>query len=124
MSEIVKCLGILACGIVLGATAVEFVPSLDRGVSSLPVPDTYDGCGDCSLIARQMAWSLDHQPRKWHTDGYWLSRPGASAWISNGSDGIEIGPGEWQAGALSSADDRSLIYGAYQRWITNEQRFR
>jgi hypothetical protein len=91
------------------------------GLAAIHVAQGYHGA-DCSssLIARQIAWSLDHQPRLWKTDGYSVDHKGGGAfWVANGMDDVAIGrdgtalnPGNWN-------DDcgKQIIWAAYQRWL-------
>lgn len=90
------------------------------GLAMIAPPAIYDHCADCSLLARQMAWSIDKQPEKWTTDGYRLSRfDGPSVWVANEAYGIGVGPTPITAGAsqLDNKSDRELLWRAYQRWL-------
>lgn len=93
-------------------------------ISGLKVPDTYDGCSGCSLIVRQMAVSLDTEAREWKTDGYHVWRGDASMWIANEAYGIGIGPSKREEAKLSNAEERALLWRAFQRWVTNQDRWR
>jgi len=47
----------LLCVVLLSGCDVE------NRISDIKVSDIYDECTDCSLIVRQMAWSLDNDPQ-------------------------------------------------------------
>lgn len=112
----------------LALVALLLVPACDR-LSTLKVPEIYDGCEHCSLIVRQIAWSIDHDPTDWSTDGFllcrnggWLWSPDACVWIANDAYGIEIGPRS-NTVHLQSEEERALLWRATQRWLTNGRNY-
>ena|SRR3990167_7244481 len=91
-----------------------------KAVSSLKVPEVYDGCNDCSLIARQIAWSIDNEPQLWKNKGYNIDREGGSSiWVASGERSLGIGP-TWAKTANPPKNDQSLIWRAYVRWTQTE----
>lgn len=82
------------------------------------VTGAYDGC-DCAPVAKQLAWSLDHEGSEWSTDGYLLSRGsyGPVIWIANESSGLSAGPHDTMGEPWHGSDnDRALVWRAVQRW--------
>lgn len=109
----------------LRALAITFcLAACGDKVVRVSAPTTYDGCTDCSLIARQIAWSFDHDPNGWSSDGFramhgpWLWHD-AYVWVANGEFGIGIGDtSDNDSPPLASESDRALIYRAFSRWQT------
>ncbi len=88
-----------------------------------PVPEIaspYNGCGQCSLPARQIAWSLDNQGDQWSSDHYRANRRGIWIWVANEAYGLQVNtvkdvvPHDF--GWIPSPLDRELIYSSYARW--------
>lgn len=93
-------------------------------LSKITVPDSYDNCDDCSVIVREMAWSLDNEPTLWTTDGFRLCRSGGGCiWIANQAYGIGIGPTE-RTVELQSHVERNLLWRAAQRWLVRPENYR
>jgi hypothetical protein len=90
------------------------------GLASIKVPAVYDGAS-CSLIARQIAWSLDNEPDRWSTDGYKVTRDGsgASVWVANEAYGMSIAPDPQSVNGSSWNDEcgKELVYRSYQHWL-------
>ena len=96
-------------------------PPHSTGLGAVRPPIKYRDCDDCSLLSRQIAWSLDNQPELWDTNGFHVDRRGGgSMWAANGAAHIELG-----SGAASTIPDRpdltphdqDLLWGAYPRWL-------
>ena len=89
-----------------------------KPISDIPSP--YDGCNDCTMPARQIAWSFDHQPKEWSSDRFRAHRRGVWIWIANEDYGIEVGTDASTDpegfGWKPSAQDRLIIYAAFSRW--------
>ena len=84
-----------------------------------PIPHVagdYDGCADCSQLAKDLAWSLDHHPDEWSADGFSVTRGSVSIWIANGPRFISAGKDYLGEGWQPDLDDQDLIWRASQRW--------
>jgi len=115
---------LLVCGVFVSGCDTEIAVKLNR-ISDIKVPDIYDGCNDCSLIVRQMAWSMDNEPATWKTDGYYVSRNDATAWVASSDYIVRIGPDKENLGELlHDGSEAHLIYRAYRRFVTRSERFK
>lgn len=108
---------LILCAVLFACTASGQL----SGLAAIKVPAVYDG-SQCQMIARQIAWSLDHQPHQWKTDGYTVTRNGtASVWVANGEDGMAIGPNPDTVSGLGGTWDddcsKALIWRAFTRWL-------
>ena len=125
----------LAAGAVAGAiTMLVFIDPSGRfsvgptalaphsiGLGAVRPPIKYRDCDDCSLLSRQIAWSLDNQPELWDTDGFHVDRRGGgSMWIANGAYYIGLGSSDSSTHPGRpdlTPHDQGLLWGAYQRWL-------
>ena len=113
-----RCATLLVAGVLSGC---EWAPSIVYpSVTSIKAPEVYDGCDNCSLIARQIAWSIDNEPQLWNNKGYYIKRvDGGHIWVASGKDHLAIGPERWST-AKPPANDQALIWRAYVRWTKTE----
>jgi len=84
------------------------------------VPSPYDGCDNCSAVARRIAWSFDHQVHQWSGDWYRVHRGEVWIWVANAADGMQIGKDDsvspFGFGWAPAHQDRNMIWRAYARW--------
>ena len=96
-------------------------------LSEISIPQNYKQCPACSLIVRQIGYSLETSPKEWKTDGFRLTHDsGTCIWVANGAYGIGIGPNEWTSETNQLNDDaaRKYLWGIYQQWIINPERYK
>lgn len=88
-------------------------------LSLLQVPDEYGDCASCARIVRQMAWSLEHEPDAWTTNGFYVIRKdGPAIWVASGVNFIRIGPKKTEVAMepLQEAE-RELLWRAHNQWV-------
>lgn len=78
----------------------------------------YQNCDDCSQTAKDLAWSLDNEHSAWENNGFAIcERLGSTClWYSNGKSDLTGGQNFSGKGWEPSGNDRSLVWGAIQRW--------
>lgn len=90
------------------------------------IPESYDGCDDCSKLSRLIAWSLDHEPDKWDTDSYRIAKNSVIIWIANGAEDLKLcvtatGACDGESHPWGQDDtisnEKKLIWRAYTRWL-------
>jgi hypothetical protein len=87
------------------------------GISSIVVGDTYDNCAKCSELARQIAWSLDHEPYLWRSDGFRLERDGGGILIKEETwTSVRMGRSMYDHESVISNDDKIMLWRAVNRW--------
>jgi hypothetical protein len=84
------------------------------------IASPYNGCGDCTLQARQIAWSLDNQPDQWSADEFIANRRGTYIWVANSDYGITVSNKDRVSpqgfGWKPETNDRSLIWRSFAAW--------
>ena len=86
------------------------------------VTGTYDGCADCSQLAKDLAQSLDAKKSDWYSDGYTICKSNGlfsrdnCIWVSNGEEYLTIGRNFLGSGWMPKNQDANLIWRAVERW--------
>lgn len=108
------------------ATAPLMGTPTSATIHGIPVLSVYDGCADCAAFAKQIAWSIDHDPNSWAVDSEicHFTHKSVDLWIGNGASMVNfhgaINNPPWlvQEGQvrLDPTPEQALIWRAFVRW--------
>lgn len=111
----------LVCGLLIGVVCIAVVVYVIR-VELKPYPlrhvdGAYDGCSDCTDLAKSLAWSLDDERDLWDQGNYTIVRRGGTClWTANQESHVSGGTADPCEAWEPSGPDKALLWRAIQRW--------